>query len=425
MVLFANKLVFIALLGAIWSLDAGHSLDFDCSYRNNQNWCTIANLSLASGTDLSKLTFANESLIYLKEPSVEYLSAELLNRMIVVDKMEVDGGTVPKLYIKPTLTRISAHRNRLAEVVIDAEDNFNLEHLGIAYNLLKKVPKNVRYLKNLARLHLHDNQIEVVDMDQFGELPKLKVLALHRNKIVRLDTTRSLKLVHLEELFLYGNQLEDLFLKLWDFPNLGTFHMAANRLSSVPGFVGKFPQLTTTSFGGNQWNCVWLILTLKQLVQQAQKLSVQGDKQCLGNKVGGICCNGAADELSTFIMDTMNEQYLRMNIWMIKQERAIDGINEAIESLKEELFDSKLKNIDRFADLEDATRRVENNMKSSFSDFRKELERIQADSPKQVLEQFEWFEEKLHENRALIDNVIEDLYLAEIEKNDNKTQIIN
>uniref|UniRef100_A0A8D8CSX3 Leucine-rich repeat transmembrane neuronal protein 1 n=1 Tax=Culex pipiens TaxID=7175 RepID=A0A8D8CSX3_CULPI len=399
----------------IYHANVTFGLHYDCSYVNNANWCTIANLSIASEQDYHKATFPNVSLIYLNQPHLDYLSPTLLRQMIAVDKMEIDGGRVPKIYIKPSLSRISAHKNQVVEVIIDPEDNYSLEHLGIAYNQIREVPKNINRLRGLVRLHLHDNQIQVVNMDQFKDLNRLKVLALHRNGILRIDTTIPIKLINLEEFFLYGNQLEDLFVNLWDFPNLGTLHLASNRFRSINRFPEQFAALAMSSLGGNSWNCAWLVRTLGRIAKQ-DKPKVSGDKQCLGNKVAGICCEGAPDDMVLYLMQSAGDLFQRMNVWMIRQEREIEGLREAVGALKSERMESRIRDDRRFSGIEEQVESLKDGADFDFDQVRRDLQRIESNSPKQVLEKFEWFTSRLNENRAMIDDVIQDLYLAELEK---------
>uniref|UniRef100_A0A1Q3FSV8 Putative membrane glycoprotein lig-1 n=1 Tax=Culex tarsalis TaxID=7177 RepID=A0A1Q3FSV8_CULTA len=403
---------YLLIVLIIYHTNAILGLQYGCSYVNNANWCTIANLSISSEQDHHKATFPNVSLAYLEEPQLDYLSPTLLRRMIAVDKMEVNGGKVPKIYIKPSLSRISAHKNQVVEVVIDSEDNYSLEHLGIAYNQLRAIPKNIHRLKGLIRLHLHDNQIQVVNMDQFKDLNRLKVLALHRNGILRLDTTVPLKLINLEEFFLYGNQLEDLFVNLWDFPNLGTLHLASNKFVSINRFPEQFAQLTITSLGGNTWNCAWLVRTLGRIAKQ-DKPKVAGDKQCIGNKVAGICCEGAPDDMVQYLMQSAGDHFQRVNVWMIRQEREIGELRDRVGSMRSEWTESRIKDERRFSAIEDQMETIKD---LELDHIRRDLQRIEQNSPKQVMEQFEWFKSKLNENRALIDDVIQDLYLEDLKK---------
>ncbi|XP_065093645.1 leucine-rich repeat transmembrane neuronal protein 1-like [Ochlerotatus camptorhynchus] len=396
------------------------SNDYTCSYVINANWCTVSNVTLQTIDEINAATFPNVSLINLKQPIINYLSPDLLKRMIVVDQMEIDAGIVPRIYIKPTLSRLSAHKNQVLEVIIDAEDNYYLEHLGIAYNRLRSVPKNINCLKHLVRLHLHDNEIEVVNMDLLKNLSRLKILALHRNKIHRLDTTVPLKLTNLAEIHLYGNQLEVLFVSLWDFPNLGTFHLALNKFRSIGRFPEHFPRLSVTALGGNRWSCAWLVRSLGPALKNGD-LKVAGDKQCLDNKVAGICCDGKPEDFGEFLVESLTDQFQRINVWMIQQQRSIEELGRKMEAFHSDTLNDKLKNDEKIMNLDEQIGGLEDFVNKKIKHLQQDLQRIDRNHPAEVLEQFEWFQEKLNENRALIDDIIQDMYLEELRKFDVNT----
>ncbi|XP_058443077.1 leucine-rich repeat-containing protein 19-like [Malaya genurostris] len=286
--------VLIILLSiSVSILAAPTSIDLSCSRQNQDQSCCIQNLVLDS-RNAERYSFPQEISIHLENCTIDYFSPEFAARLAEsTTELSILDGYAPRVYVKPTLKSFTSLRCGTSDVTIDPVENQNLELLDLA-GILKVIPNNIQYLKNLAVLDLCENQIEYVRLDQFEGLDKLRKLNLGHNKIKSVSVTKPLTLPKLNELFLHGNELTELDLTHLKADNLERFYVSQNQLMRIDGFPHNFNKLIRTDLFSNRWNCSWLKQTLQFLDgTKVETLSFLPVKVCNENgtvKVHAIEC---------------------------------------------------------------------------------------------------------------------------------------
>lgn len=184
------------------------------------------------------------------------------------------------------LTTLFASFNHISELTV--AEGLGLRSLHLYQNLLTNVSA-LRVLTTLEQLYLHDNLIEVLDMDVFADMDSLKLLTLHRNLLTAIDTKQPINLPSLESLFLQHNKLTYLDTGLWRMPALQKVDLSDNQLGFLFTFLEEFPALKTLEIHENKWNCAWLYKMMDRMEIRAIQHS-QTDQSCDGTLFGDICC---------------------------------------------------------------------------------------------------------------------------------------
>jgi Leucine-rich repeat (LRR) protein len=82
----------------------------------------------------------------------------------------------------------------------------NLNTLNLFNNKMMKLPADIGQLTNLEEVNISANKLMMLTDDHFAGWASVKILNLYDNNLIRLGSLAPL--VALEELRLYGNQLE-------------------------------------------------------------------------------------------------------------------------------------------------------------------------------------------------------------------------
>ncbi|XP_038105757.1 leucine-rich repeat-containing protein let-4-like isoform X2 [Culex quinquefasciatus] len=187
----------------------------------------------------------------------------------------------------------------IAELRIPEAD-YRLTHLNVARNKLK-VLGNVKELKVLKSLTFDGNELEHVSMDDFMEMPELFSISLAGNRIRTITAEQQIMIVKLRALDISDNQLSQLDVTQWKFPQLVSFYMHDNQLSKIVGLRGKFKNVWDISMGGtNRWDCAWFDKVLEYLKQDRKfAMKMFGDPlNCAeeSRMEGFICCTNPVDD---------------------------------------------------------------------------------------------------------------------------------
>lgn len=85
------------------------------------------------------------------------------------------------------LETVSFSENLLAKIPYDTfEDMVNLEYFSLSHNKLTKVP-NLRTMKKLKELYLHENKIHLFTANDFSENTSLEVIWMQHNRLTVID----------------------------------------------------------------------------------------------------------------------------------------------------------------------------------------------------------------------------------------------
>jgi len=169
-------------------------------------------------------------------------------------------------------TKLDASDNALTEVPASIGGATELEELLLYKNKIKTVDKAIGECKKLTTLNLFNNQIMKAPPEigalcgieelniaanklmmltdaHFTGLASCKILTLNDNRLVRMGSLEPLQ--NLEELRLYGNNLEEMP-PMGKKPNLTRVEIHKNRIGSVPdAFFTDAPALEVFVIYGN------------------------------------------------------------------------------------------------------------------------------------------------------------------------------
>ncbi|XP_055536129.1 toll-like receptor 4 [Wyeomyia smithii] len=287
----------VLVLGA---LAAPSPAELSCTKHGTDPECIISNITFES-TNPEEYIFPKEIAIQLANCTMECFSPELAARLSeVTTELSILDGVAPKLYVKPSLKKITCLRAATSTVLIDPVENHNLELLDLE-GVLTAIPENIHYLKKLQVLDLCQNQIDHVKLDAFQGLNHLRKINLGHNRIQSVDSTgNTINLPALTELFLHGNQLTALDLTHLKADNLQRFYVSENQLTRIDSnFPHQFPNLVRTDLFRNKWICEWLEETLRTLnASKVETHSYLPSKICdeRGSvKVDVVDCESAID----------------------------------------------------------------------------------------------------------------------------------
>lgn len=252
--------------------------NYACTERSHV--CTINKLTIETEDDVKTLTIERQVLpLTLNDAKVDYLSPEIMENsgFDLTHSITVAGGTVPKIYLKPSLAALIAYGNKLETIVIPDADNINLRSLYITHNQLKKIPANIGRCKKLVDIMVTNNQIQSLDMTLFSGLTNLMMIDLTSNKIHSVESSAAVQLPSLVTLSLAYNSLTGLQMENWNFPALKSIFLNNNQLSSTNDLAELFPSLTSVKLANNQWSCQWLNAAIKGLRQNHVEFDITED----------------------------------------------------------------------------------------------------------------------------------------------------
>lgn len=105
---------------------------------------------------------------------------------------------------------LSISRHRLSAIPYETfEDLVNMKYFSLSHNRLTKIP-NLKTMKLLKELYLHENFIQSLMADDLSENIGLKILEINENNLVRIDEKIFQNLEGLEVVNFLGNICIDL-----------------------------------------------------------------------------------------------------------------------------------------------------------------------------------------------------------------------
>lgn len=125
----------------------------------------------------------------------------------------------------------------------------NINLLNISDTCLTCIPDDIKQLTNLQSLLLFGNKLTEFN-ENITSLPKLKVLDLSRNQLARIPESLN-KMKELTNINFSSNQIAEMP-KIGDMPNLITFDLSYNKLTTFPDMEeANFPHLTDVRIKAN------------------------------------------------------------------------------------------------------------------------------------------------------------------------------
>lgn len=168
----------------------------------------------------------------------------------------------------PRLSQVEIRTNLVAIKKDDFNLAGNLEILKLENNQIKVLPTKVfESAKKLTRLELPRNGIETIEDQAFKGLSKLENLHLNDNSLVEIKQYTFAGADNLEGLFLQNNKIESIAEGAFNFPNLRTLDLEANRIWTLPnGLFATTPNLVVLDLADNNLRAIGQSLyTLQRL----------------------------------------------------------------------------------------------------------------------------------------------------------------
>lgn len=117
-------------------------------------------------------------------------------------------------------------------------------------NKIKKIPKEIKLLRNLSRLALNDNRIEEIDGD-IGECIGITWMDLTRNKLKNLPTQMG-QLTRISGLGLSENEFDAIPECVYRLKNLRKFGFFSNKITFISGDIKSLKNLVKLDLSNNR-----------------------------------------------------------------------------------------------------------------------------------------------------------------------------
>lgn len=204
--------------------------------------------SIVNMTSLKRLNLSNNLLSQLPEEIGQMTHLKRLN--LSENKLL----TVPdSLGTLVSLERLVMAHNNLSYIPNEVfQDMKNLHTVDIQYNKLSVLPESIAQ-SNLRELIANNNILETVPLRVGTELPYLKKLILHENRITTLPTQLE-GLTSLKHLSLSGNLLEHIPSAIGTLRSLRVLQLSHNRLQELPSTVMFMRKLRKVELQNNQFS---------------------------------------------------------------------------------------------------------------------------------------------------------------------------
>ncbi|XP_039444820.2 leucine-rich repeats and immunoglobulin-like domains protein sma-10 [Culex pipiens pallens] len=236
--------------------------------------------SVSNDVDLGSLSLNVTGIdeVQFGAPNFSTLTLEMQSWIINVGKFSLQSENVSTVYVGAHFVSFSIERGPTSTVVIDPSSIYETEQFRLSNGQLNELPKNLLAMKKLKMVDFKNNQIEIVNMEDFSGLKFLEQICLSKNKIKKMSVFPAV-LPRLERFDISYNKLEIVNMSHFNsFPNLETINLARNRIIEISSDPVELPNLTEFDVSFNRLNEIsfehWNTSSVKQIHIAVNRLTM-------------------------------------------------------------------------------------------------------------------------------------------------------
>lgn len=195
------------------------------------------NLTLANQNNTTDVCHAHEYWITepMEIPQLEMLKCSVELKLLVADNVGLRTITNTSLVDLPrSVENFTVVRNNIPEIGEFTFSNLTLKHLNLSSNSIEIVaPRAFDNMTALESVIMDDNKISIFNFT-FQNCPKVKLISLKQNRIVKLEegTLRQIKKNVLSVLLSY-NQIKEVHKAALDVSQFHVVHLDHNQLNNA------------------------------------------------------------------------------------------------------------------------------------------------------------------------------------------------
>jgi Leucine-rich repeat (LRR) protein len=302
--------------------------------------------------------FANCKLlnyIYLNDNRIQQISDKLLSKIDEIKFLELSNNELSNLSLNVSASALYANHNLLKTVKLksvgylsfynnsiaelDFEDKNGVISLNISTNNFSSL-KSIADMKNMKSLDLSFNNLGLLNVSTFLDMPQLQILNLQSTNLAEIGFGLFTHQTSLEQLDLSYNRLGGLELvKLMPLKALTTLFVEGNNFTAIDfkNIKTILPNLTLFGFSDNPWSCAYLSTLITSLHRDNIEIFHLVTEKMKSN-VDGIACTE-----SEKVNDQMNYEDKSLSVNPIKHHRLVSDGNE-MRAISEK-FEVVLRNV--------------------------------------------------------------------------------
>lgn len=175
--------------------------------------------------------------------------------------INLTNTSIESFAILPSTIAIHADNCKLNVIIIIPLENYQLETLRVANNLLTSI-STFAYLQNLEILDVSHNLLDEIDTSIFNNYTKLQELNLSHNQLIIIDQQFLPHATYLTHLNIGYNQLEQFYLEQRA-ENLRSLRIEGNGLTTIDSNLRQLaPALQFVGLDDNNFTCQHLTVSL-------------------------------------------------------------------------------------------------------------------------------------------------------------------
>ena len=329
-------------------LDASNNLLSENSFNDEEY-----NLSLMSY--LVSLRFSNNKFNLIPQGIYQLSNLKLLD-MSGNNINEIDGNLIKGL---SSLVELDLSKNKIRYIPNNIQFLTFLEVLRISNNQLLEIPEELGVLTRLKKLFLNENSLQFLPRNLFSKMVGLEEIYLYKNQLEDIcDSSSSIfdNMKHLKFLDIHSNHLT-IFNIFTEMPildslllsynqlqhingldkcyNLTNLDLNNNKISEFPSDILKLKKLSTLNLQNNDLNSIPNTLGL---MNNLIRLNIEGNPL---KRLVGKMRNCTTQELKNYLKSRITEQDLD-NTPMTKED--LYDINDAENNLNNQIIQNIYNN---------------------------------------------------------------------------------